>query len=128
MAIVARAWPAALAAYPGPAGIHFHDVRQAGSTLTADAGATQSHRPGHRRAAGGQRAVGTPGDRPGGRHVVASEYAQALGYQVYAYQMDSHADFEATWQSYNKVIGITGANPGPNCPPAKGGAGVSSRH
>jgi hypothetical protein len=50
------------------------------------------------------------------------------GSQVYAYQMDNHADFEATWQSYNKAIGITGANPGPNCPPANGGAGTTPMH
>jgi hypothetical protein len=47
------------------------------------------------------------------------------GSQVYAYQLDSHADFEATWQSFNKVIGFTGADAGPNCPPAKGGAGTT---
>ena len=44
------------------------------------------------------------------------------GSQLYAYQMDSQADYEATWQSFNKVVGFTGASPGPDCPPAKGGA------
>ena len=48
--------------------------------------------------------------------------------QVYAYQLDSQAHFEATWQSFNKVIGFTGANPGPNCPPAKGGEGTVPMH
>jgi hypothetical protein len=44
------------------------------------------------------------------------------------YQLDSQAHFEATWQSFNKVIGFTGANPGPNCPPAKGGEGTVPMH
>jgi hypothetical protein len=48
--------------------------------------------------------------------------------QVYAYQLDSQAHFEATWQSFNKVIGFTGANPGPNCPPATGGEGTVPMH
>jgi hypothetical protein len=48
--------------------------------------------------------------------------------QVYAYQLDSQVHFEATWQSFNKVIGFTGANPGPNCPPAKGGEGTVPMH
>jgi len=43
--------------------------------------------------------------------------------KIYAYQMDSQADYEATWQSYSKVAGFTGASPGPDCPPAKGGVG-----
>ena len=50
------------------------------------------------------------------------------GSQVYAYQLDNHADFEATWQSFNKVIGFTGANAGSTCPPAKGGAGTAPMH
>jgi hypothetical protein len=44
--------------------------------------------------------------------------------KIYAYQMDSQADYEATWQSYSKVAGFTGASPGPDCPPAKGGVGT----
>ena len=47
------------------------------------------------------------------------------GSQVYAYQLDNHADYEATWQSFNKVIGFNSANAGPNCPPAKGGQGTA---
>jgi len=45
--------------------------------------------------------------------------------KVYAYQMDSQADYEATWQSYNKVFGFTGGNLGTNCPPAKGQMGTT---
>jgi hypothetical protein len=44
--------------------------------------------------------------------------------KIYAYQMDSQADYEATWQSYSKVAGFTGASPGPDCPPTKGGVGT----
>ena len=44
--------------------------------------------------------------------------------KLYAYQMDSQADYEATWQSYSKVAGFTGASPGQDCPPAKGGVGT----
>ena len=44
--------------------------------------------------------------------------------KLYAYQMDSQADYEATWQSYSKVAGFTGASPGTDCPPAKGGVGT----
>ena len=47
------------------------------------------------------------------------------GSQLYAYQLDSHADFEATWRSFNKVIGFSGTNAGPDCPPAKGGQGTA---
>ncbi len=47
------------------------------------------------------------------------------GSKVYGYQLDNQADYEATWQSYNKVLGVTDGNPGPNCPPAKGGAGTT---
>jgi hypothetical protein len=48
--------------------------------------------------------------------------------QVYAFQVDSHADFEATWQNYNKWWGITSLTPGSNCPPAAGGAGTVGFH
>ena len=47
------------------------------------------------------------------------------GSQVYAYQLDNQADFQATWQSFNKVIGFSGPDAGPNCPPAKGGQGTA---
>lgn len=47
------------------------------------------------------------------------------GSQVFAYQLDSQADYEATWQSYNKVLGFTGADMSPTCPPAKGTAGTT---
>jgi hypothetical protein len=47
------------------------------------------------------------------------------GSQVYAYQLDNHADYEATWRSFNKVIGFSGADAGPDCPPAKGGQGTT---
>jgi hypothetical protein len=50
------------------------------------------------------------------------------GSQVYAYQLDDHADYEATWRSFNKVIGFTGADAGSTCPPAKGGAGTAPMH
>ena len=50
------------------------------------------------------------------------------GSQLYAYQLDNHADYEATWQSFNKVIGFTGATAGSTCPPAKGGAGTTPMH
>jgi hypothetical protein len=43
---------------------------------------------------------------------------------VYAFQVDSHPDFEATWQDYNKWWGIGSRSPRPNCPPASGGAGI----
>jgi hypothetical protein len=44
--------------------------------------------------------------------------------KVYAFQMDSQADFEATWASYSKVVGFTESSPGTACPPAKGGIGT----
>jgi hypothetical protein len=50
------------------------------------------------------------------------------GSQVYAYQLDNQADYEATWRSFNKVIGFTGADAGSTCPPAKGGAGTAPMH
>jgi hypothetical protein len=48
--------------------------------------------------------------------------------QVYAFQVDSHTDFETTWQNYNKWWGISGQTPGPNCPPASGGTGTVGFH
>src|SRR6266566_1658483 len=44
--------------------------------------------------------------------------------KVYAFQMDSQADYEATWASYSKVVGFSEASPGQDCPPAKGGVGT----
>jgi hypothetical protein len=44
--------------------------------------------------------------------------------KVYAYQMDSQADYESTWLSYSKVAGFTETIPGQDCPPAKGHAGT----
>jgi hypothetical protein len=60
--------------------------------------------------------------------LVCTDPALPKGSQVFGYQLDSQAYYEATWQSFNKVIGFTGANPGPNCPPAKGGAGTVPMH
>jgi hypothetical protein len=48
--------------------------------------------------------------------------------QVYAFQVNSHPNFETTWQSYNKWRGIASLSPGPNCPPAPGGAGIAGFH
>ena len=56
--------------------------------------------------------------------LVCTDPGLPKGSQVYAYQLDNHADYEATWQSFNKVIGFDSANAGPNCPPAKGGVGT----
>jgi len=53
--------------------------------------------------------------------LVCTDPGLPKGTQVYAYQLDNHADYEATWQSFNKVIGFSGTGAGPNCPPAKGG-------
>jgi hypothetical protein len=36
---------------------------------------------------------------------------------VYAYQLDSTADYEAAWQAYNSWWGFDGADAGSNCPP-----------
>jgi hypothetical protein len=44
--------------------------------------------------------------------------------KVYAFQMDSQTDYEATWASYSKVVGFSEASPGQDCPPAKGGVGT----
>ena len=57
--------------------------------------------------------------------LVCTDPGLPKGTQVYAYQLDNHADFEATWQSFNKVIGFSGTDAGPNCPPAKGGQGTA---
>ena len=57
--------------------------------------------------------------------LVCTDPGLPKGTQVYAYQLDNHADYEATWQSFNKVIGFSGTDAGPNCPPAKGGQGTA---
>jgi hypothetical protein len=57
--------------------------------------------------------------------LVCTDPGLPKGSQVYAYQLDNHADYEATWQSFNKVIGFSGTDAGPNCPPAKGGQGTA---
>jgi hypothetical protein len=44
--------------------------------------------------------------------------------KIYAYQMDSQADYQTTWLSYSKVAGFTETIPGQDCPPAKGHAGT----
>jgi hypothetical protein len=67
-----------------------------------------------------------PWDMPGRVAALAcTDPGLPKGTKVYAYQLNNQADFEATWQSYNKVLGFTDANPGSNCPPAKGGAGTA---
>ena len=48
--------------------------------------------------------------------------------QVYAFQMNSHAHFQTTWQNYNKWWGIDTRNPKPNCPPTPGDAGIVGFH
>ncbi len=50
------------------------------------------------------------------------------GSELHAYQLDNQADFEAAWQSFNKVIGFSAADAGSNCPPAKGGEGTTPIH
>lgn len=57
--------------------------------------------------------------------LVCTDPGLPKGTQVYAYQLDNHADYEATWRSFNKVIGFSGTDAGPNCPPAKGGQGTA---
>jgi hypothetical protein len=50
------------------------------------------------------------------------------GGQVFAYQVDNSADYQTTWQNYNKWWGFTGSTQGPNCPPASGGEGTVGFH
>jgi hypothetical protein len=57
--------------------------------------------------------------------LVCTDPGLPKGSQVYAYQLDNHADYEATWRSFNKVIGFSGTDAGPDCPPAKGGQGTA---
>ena len=63
--------------------------------------------------------------RAASRRCLCTDPGLPKGSQLYAYQLDSHADFEATWRSFNKVIGFSGTNAGPDCPPAKGGQGTA---
>jgi hypothetical protein len=60
--------------------------------------------------------------------LVCTDPGLPKGTQVYAYQLDNHADYEATWRSFNKVIGFSGTDAGPTCPPAKGGQGTAPMH
>jgi hypothetical protein len=46
------------------------------------------------------------------------------GGTVYAYQMDSAADFAAAFQNFNKWWGFDFSTAGTNCPPAAGGQGT----
>jgi hypothetical protein len=57
--------------------------------------------------------------------LVCTDPGLPKGSQVYAYQLDNHADYDATWRSFNKVIGFSGTDAGPDCPPAKGGQGTA---
>ena len=45
------------------------------------------------------------------------------GSQLYAYQLDNHADYEATWRSFNKVIGFSGTGRGTRLPACEGRPG-----
>jgi hypothetical protein len=47
---------------------------------------------------------------------------------IYAFQVDSYPNFVTTWKNYNKWWGISALSPGPNCPPASGGAGTIGFH
>lgn len=40
------------------------------------------------------------------------------GGQIYAYQMNSSANYLAAWQNFNKWWGFNISNAGPNCPPS----------
>lgn len=60
--------------------------------------------------------------------LVCTDPGLPKGSQVYAYQLDNHADYDATWRSFNKVIGFSGTDAGPDCPPAKGGQGTTPMH
>jgi len=57
--------------------------------------------------------------------LVCTDPGLPKGTKVYAYQLDNQAHYEATWQSYNKVIGFTSApNQVSDCPPGKGSVGT----
>ncbi|HEU5387201.1 MAG TPA: hypothetical protein VFV73_14985, partial [Streptosporangiaceae bacterium] len=68
-----------------------------------------------------------PWDMPGRVAALSCDDPNLGKGHVYAYQVDSQADFESTWQSFNKVYGI-GENSGSACPPAKGGSGITPWH
>jgi hypothetical protein len=59
---------------------------------------------------------------------ICSDTGLPKGTEVHAYQLDSQAHFEDTWQSFNKVIGFNAAQAGGDCPPAKGGEGTAPMH
>jgi len=40
------------------------------------------------------------------------------GSEVFAFQTDSNADYQATWQNYNKWLGFDPSSAGTDCPPA----------
>jgi hypothetical protein len=68
-------------------------------------------------------------DMPGRvQALVCTDPGLPKGSQIFAYQLDSQADYEATWRSYNKVIGFTGSDLSPTCPPAPGRAGTAPAH
>jgi hypothetical protein len=68
-------------------------------------------------------------DMPGRvQSLVCTDPGLPKGSQIYAYQLDNQADYEATWQSYNKTIGFTGSDLSPTCPSAKGRAGTTPMH
>ena len=43
--------------------------------------------------------------------------------KVYAFQMDSQTDYEATWASYSKVVGFSEASAGTGLPAGQGRRG-----
>ena len=47
------------------------------------------------------------------------------GGQVYAFQVNSHPNFETTWQNYTTWRGIGRLSPGSNCPPLRAAPGSS---
>jgi hypothetical protein len=44
---------------------------------------------------------------------------------IQAYQMNSLANYQAAWASFNSWWGFAGTSPGPNCPPAAGNTGAT---
>lgn len=67
-------------------------------------------------------------DMPGLVQALACTAPGLPGGQVYAFQVNSHANFQTTWRNYNKWWGIDTRNPGPHCPPAPSGAGIVGFH
>jgi hypothetical protein len=103
---------------------------------------TSSSRPGQN----GQLLLLLPGDLPQHRHGCrnaqppgqwsAPGLVQALhctdqglaGGNVYAYQLDSAADFQAAWRSFNRWWGFRPGEAGSACPPNGAARGVMSSH